>query len=494
MPSRLDEFDYKWNPFTKALLYKDDMGFSAMCEHPSQLQFVKNGDVPMFFYARVFPKEVGEAAMVVVMPDITQLMKSYIKTIDQRTLVTNHQQINLTAYNPLKFRWYIAPYGSVEQLFEQAKAAFVMNKPLFRRINQNGKQLYSLCIPNSDYEEVCYLGALETDEFQKEIRKQKLYITIGALVALILLICIITWLMKELIAPLTVLETGIKALAERRFETKLPVPAGKDEMVTLFKEFNFMMGENYDMQLAKNVQEGLITTQFPQLTDYYIAGISTPADELGGDCLTSFLMPDGKLLFMIGDLTGHSIGSALMMAFVRAVTFNWSQNPQSNSVSLADEIDRLLRDNNTDRMFMGIVCGILDPSNGKINFITRGHIYPLFLRNDGTIEWLGKPALPLGIGKKHDTIQQETTLLPGERLLCISDGIIEVHKGKGITTGYNQVQKWAADSIKGEDEGWLQRIDKCFREWCKIHDAEQTDDMTLFTIIFKRKEGDSGYV
>ena len=493
MPSRLDEFDYKGNPFTTMLLHKDDMGFNAICNYPNQMQFVKNAEAPMFWFIRLYPKTVGKIAAIDIMPDLTLLMKDYIKTIDQRSLVTNHQQINLTAYNPRKFRWSLAPQASIGQLFEQAKAAYVLNKAIFRRINQNGKQIYSICIPNSDYDEVCYLGSLATDNFQEEIRRQKQYISLGAAVALIMLLCIISWLMKQLISPLSDLEIGIKALAERKFETKLPVPAGKDELVTLFKEFNFMMGENYDMQMAKNVQEGLITTKFPQFDNYYVAGMTTPAGNLGGDCLTSFLMPDGKLLFLVGDLTGHSIGSALMMAFVRAVTFNWAQTPESNPASLAEAIDKLLRDNHTDRMFMGIVCGILDPKNGKLNFITRGHIFPLFLRNDGTAEWLGKPALPLGIGKKHETKIQETRLLPGERLLCISDGLVEVHKGQGLTTGYKLIEDWATSSINGDNEGWLTRIDSSFREWCKNHEAEQTDDLTLFTII-SLQERESSYV
>ena len=330
---------------------------------------------------------------------------------------------------------------------------------------------------------------MSTDEFQKEITKLKLYIFIGAIVAIILLLCIISWLMKQLIAPLGNLELGIKALSEHKFETKLPVPEGNDELVTLFKEFNFMMGENYDMQMAKNVQEGLITTKFPEIPGYLVYGFSIPAGDLGGDCLTSFTMPDGKLLFLVGDLTGHGIGSALMMSFVRSVTFNWSQNPKENPSSLADSIDQMLRDNKMSNMFMGIICGILDPSDGKINFVTRGHIYPLFLRNDNTIEWLGKPALPLGIGKKHISEEQTTTLLPGERLLCISDGVIEIHKNSGMTIDYQLIEKWAQELIPGEDSEWLNRIENKYREWCNMHDAEQTDDITFFSIINKERVG-----
>ncbi len=489
MPSRLNEREYSGNPFSDTLVKKDDLGFSTICNYPNQLQYIKNGGFPLFLFNRLYPPEVGRIAIIEVEPKLNHIMKKYSRSIDQHNLVANQQIIKLIAFNPLKFRWSIPPKSSINDLFEQAKAAYVINKPIFRKITHNGKQIYSLCIPNSNYEDICYTGSLTTDDFQKEIRKLKLYIFSGAIVAFILLVFIISWLMKQLIAPLGNLELGIKALSEHKYETKLPVPQGNDELVTLFKEFNFMMGENYDMQMAKNVQEGLITSKFPEIPGFYINGYSMPAGDLGGDCLTSFLLPDGKLLFLIGDLTGHSIGSALMMSFVRSVTFNWSQNPNENPSSLADAIDQMLRDNQMEHMFMGIVCGILDPSNGKLNFVTRGHIYPLFLRNDDTVEWLGKPALPLGIGKKQLSLEQSTILLPNERILCISDGFIEVHKDNGMTISYQEVENWAKQLIPGDNSTWLQRIENNYREWCKEKNAEQTDDVTLFTIIYEKSNG-----
>ncbi|MBQ3643584.1 MAG: SpoIIE family protein phosphatase [Candidatus Riflebacteria bacterium] len=483
MHSRFNELPYSSNPFADMIVRKEDLGFSQICAYPNKLQYVKNAGSPLFFFIRVYPKSAGEAAVISVEPKLIHVLKKYTQNIDQRSLVSKQQIINLTAFNPLKYRWSIPPTNSYNQLFEQAKAAYVINKPIFRKILKNGKQIYALCIPNSNYEDICYTGSLSTDDFQKEINKLKNYIFIGAIVALILLVFIISWLMKQLISPLGNLEIGIKALSEHKFEIKLPVPEGKDELVTLFKEFNFMMGENYDMQMAKNVQEGLLTTKFPETSGYYINGFSIPAGDLGGDCLTSFSMPDGKILFLVGDLTGHGIGSALMMSFVRSVTFNWSQNPENNPASLADSIDQMLRDNHMEKMFMGIVCGILDPETGFINFITRGHIYPLFLRNDDTSEWLGSPALPLGIGKKHLSKEQSTTILPGERILCISDGMIEIHKDNGLTIDYKQIEEWAKQMIPGDNSSWLNRIENKYREWCKTNNAQQTDDITLFTII-----------
>ena len=484
-PERLSEAKYNGNPFSDALVRKDDMGFSWLTKSPNELIFFNNGGSKMLMFVRLLPKEAGRATLLNVQPDLEVIINSYVKSVDSRTLVSKQQQILFSAYNPLKFRWRIPPKLSEMKLLEQAKASYVIGKPLFRTVSHNGKSFLSLCIPNSDIDEICYLGSLSIEKLQHDNAKQKLYLAVSAVIALILLMSVVFWLMKQLIDPLGNLEIGIQALGQRKFETKLPVPEGNDELVQLFKEFNFMMGESYDMQIAKNVQEGLITQKFPAVDGFVISGFSKPEGDLGGDCLTSFSLPDGKILFMIGDLTGHSIGSALMMAFVRAVTFNWTQKPNDDPLTLVEEIDNLLRDNKMKNMFMGIVCGILDPANSSIKFVTCGHIYPMFIRNGGKVEWLGNPSFPLGIGRKRQPGLLETTLFPGERMLCISDGFIEINEKGGITTGYEKIREWADKAMKYESEDWIYQIKVSFENWCKEKKVSNTDDITLFAIISK---------
>ena len=214
------------------------------------------------------------------------------------------------------------------------------------------------------------------------------------------------WIISQLIKPIGELEKGVIALEKRDYETKISVPPGKDEFVQLFKEFNHMMGENYDMQMAKNVQEGIITNVFPQANNFIIVGTTFAADKLNRNCLTSFKLPDGKILFLTGNVTGSSIGSALMSAFIRSITFHWSQKEQSSPVPLIKSINQMVRNNKMKNMFIGIVCGILDPETGKIKFVTKGHIFPLILHKDKTVEWLGQPSFPMGAGKNKEIKQK----------------------------------------------------------------------------------------
>lgn len=489
-PDRFDELPYNGNEFIEEMISREDLGLSHLTNNPNRLQFLYNTGMRMLLFIKLLPKKAGRAAILYILLNIQNTMKEYIKNIDKRSLVLNQQQINLIAFNPNGYKWFIPPSSMNNQYLEQAEAAFITGKPIFRKIKDKGKTFYSLCISNSEYYEVCYLGFIPIDKLESEISRKKMIIVVCAVLSIILFIIMTTWIMSQLIKPLGDLEKGIIALEKRNFEVQIDVPQGKDEFVQLFKEFNFMMGENYDMQMAKNVQEGIITTLFPQADNYIISGNTYSIDKLNSNCLTSFKLPDGKILFLVGNITGTSIGSALMMAFIRSVTFHWSQKEQTNPVLLIEAIEQMFNSNKTKHMYIGLICGILDPTNGEIKLVVRGHIFPLFLRKDKSLEWIGKPTMPIGISKKAENLLIETQLLPSERMLCLTNGIIEINCNEEKTTVYKLIEKWAVETLDDNKQSWIDNIKTKFDEFCIANNAKQTEDITLFSIISDKKEGE----
>ena len=245
-PERVDELPYNGNEFVEEMVSREDLGLSNITNKPNRLQFIYNTGMRMLLFIKLLHKDEGKAAIIFCILSIQNTMDEYIKSLDKRTLVLNQQQIDLIAFNPMGFKWIIPPKSRNNKYLEQAKAAFITGKPIFRKIIDNGKKYYSFCISNTEYCEVCYLGLIPIDKLEKEISRMKTIICICSILALILFSVITTWIMNQLIRPLTDLEKGIVAFDKRQFETQITVPQGKDEFVQLFKEFNYMMGENYD--------------------------------------------------------------------------------------------------------------------------------------------------------------------------------------------------------------------------------------------------------
>jgi sigma-B regulation protein RsbU (phosphoserine phosphatase) len=307
--------------------------------------------------------------------------------------------------------------------------------------------------------------------------------------AMILVISISLLLSRQLIAPLQTLGKGINALATREFEIRLKVPDSRDEFSQLFTAFNEMMAESYDMQIAHNVQEGLVPTEFPTIKNYSMFGMLRAASDLGGDCLDCFVLPNGNLLFLVGDITGHGVGSALIMAFARAITFHWSQGGHLSPASLTDHIDNMLRQNRTERMFMGIICGVLDIETSRIDLVVKGHIYPLLIRRNQQREWKGMPAYPLGIGRQQPAMSLSFTLEKGDSLLCMTDGFLEGYNRNMKTIGFDGIEAWAIETRSADARHWVELLEKRFRIWCN---DSQSDDISIFALT--RSEEETGNV
>jgi hypothetical protein len=481
-PHRLDEGEYSGNPFADGLVRKDDMGFSTITNHPSELQIIQIGDAFRLLFYSVLQKEQTPIAYVQMdFPAIEGIIQ-HLRKMRTTTLAVDEQSLQISAFDPNGFRWITAPQKRYErQILDISQAATSMQKTIFRKITDEKNEVkgFAISVPAKNLENVCITAFASYNLLGKALKSMKRNLLIACIIAFILLYSIIKWLMSQLIQPLNELGRGIQALSDRKFETKITVPPYQDELSNLFNEFNFMMGESYDMQIAQNVQEGLITKAFPYHAAYSMHGVSNSQGELGGDCLNCFEAADGGIVFLIGDLTGHSIGSALMMAFVRAITFNWSQQETKTLEDLVNSIDTILRNSRTKRVFMGIICGKLYPEKNQLELIVKGHIYPLKISKNNELEWVGAPSYPLGISKQTPAKSLALALQPGDKLLCITDGVLEVLNKKGEMLGFEGIEKIALETMHYNAKIWQEEIYKRVSSWT---DSRFNDDTTIFAI------------
>lgn len=483
-PERLDEMEYSGNPFSDALVRKDDMGFGTLLNYPDRLQLVVTGNSDFLLFFRLLPTSAGNCAVIIVELSTFNTIKSYLNTLRATPMTVEGSTMQLAAFYPDGYRWSLPPLLSQQKItLNLAETAYATGKPQFRRFsgNDNG---FALCLPVAELANNCLVAFCSAQPLDEALWRMKKAIFLAALVALVLIASIAFWLSRQLIAPLAKLEYGIDALSKRNFDVRLPVPSGKDELANLFGAFNEMMAESYDMQIAHSVQEGLVPSEFPKLDDYSMFGMLQPASDLGGDCLDCFTLPDGKLLFLVGDITGHGVGSALIMAFSRAITFHWSQTSQVSPTSLTDQIDSMLRENRTQRMFMGLICGVLDSARNEIEVVVKGHIYPLKISADGTASWAGLPAYPLGIAKSVPASSIKIAMAPGDALLCMTDGFLEAYNRRMKPIGFDGIETWATETRCEDAKVWVERLEKRFRIWC---DNQQSDDISIF--IISRKPG-----
>lgn len=480
-PNRLGEAKYEGNPMTDRLVRADDMGFSTLLNQSGRLQIVMAGTKQSLMFFQPLPSGTGPVAFVEGRLSLEKAVFDFLRQKVKTRITADGVVVRLFALDTNSCRWLIKPIPAIRrQLGHLAFSAWASGQPQTSRIEHDGVEGFAVAIRSGKLGEGA-LVAFYPDSILVERSREMLRKLAGGAITFLFLIGLMGSVLSQLfLAPLRFLEDGVAALGKRNFDFRLP-STGRDEIGNLFGAFNEMMGESHDLQLAKSVQEGLIPREFPVVEGYSIAGRVNTASDLGGDCLDCFLLQDGRLVFLVGDIAGHGVGSALLMAFSRAVTFHWSMGGSLTPAALAFDLDEMLRGRKGSRLFMGVVCGILDPRDHSLEIVVRGHIFPLLIRRDGSSEWVGKACYPLGIGPRPPNIESiRIRFDPGDHLLCTTDGFVEAINHARDPVGYDHLQSWAVETRRPEARDWTEALLAKHEAWCR---RKPDDDLTLLALI-----------
>jgi sigma-B regulation protein RsbU (phosphoserine phosphatase) len=167
-----------------------------------------------------------------------------------------------------------------------------------------------------------------------------------------------------------------------------------------------------------------------------IVGWSESCDETGGDYYDFITHPDGRIGFAVGDISGHGIGAALLMATARA-----SLRALVTAGPPVDELfcrlNTLLEGDLSDEQFMTFFYGVLDPKTWQLQYCSAGHESPIFysvIRDRFTD--LPSLGVPLGMlpGYRYSAggpVQFEV----GDILVLMTDGVTEAMNPANVEFG-----------------------------------------------------------
>lgn len=195
-----------------------------------------------------------------------------------------------------------------------------------------------------------------------------------------------------------------------------------------------------DLEVAREIQQGLLPKLPPALEGWDVAGWSRPADETGGDCYDWLLLPDGRLMVVIGDATGHGIGPALVSAEARALLRGTATQTQ-DLPSIVPHVNDLLCEDLRDGTFVTAFIGFLDPSTGVLEYASAGHGPILsFSAGSASIAEHATHGTPLGMFPEMAyKPPSRITLLPGDMLLLFTDGFFEWAGPDGTQFGQDRL-------------------------------------------------------
>jgi len=179
-----------------------------------------------------------------------------------------------------------------------------------------------------------------------------------------------------------------------------------------------------EVAMAAGIQMGLLPTAPPAVAGIDVAGLCLPAANVGGDYYDLILDDEDRLIVLIADVAGHSIGSALLMAMARSVLRREISGGGSPSEVLAATNQAMYADLVTAGLFITMFCARFDPADGQLTYANAGHNPPVLKREDGSSE-LDADGAAIGFLEHVDFEERTEQLEPGATILLYTDGVVE---------------------------------------------------------------------
>jgi len=272
-------------------------------------------------------------------------------------------------------------------------------------------------------------------------------------------------------------------------EMKAHVSEAADEAAAHERAERQVVGMQRDLAVAREIQLGLLPTRPPVLAGFDIVGMNRPADQTGGDYYDWQELPGARLAVALGDVSGHGIGPALVMAVCRAYARSTAPTVP-NPVALLTRLNELLHGDLPADRFITFVMAVLD-EDGSARLVSAGHGPTLFFRaSTGAVTQFNANGIPLGI----DPVEKygPMTLLnldEGDVLVMLTDGFFEWRRPGDLEEfGIDRLQETLRECTHHDAQTILRTLDESVCQFCD--GSPQHDDMTA--IVIKRKTPAAG--
>lgn len=234
-----------------------------------------------------------------------------------------------------------------------------------------------------------------------------------------------------------------------------------------------------ELEVARKLQRDLLPQGALELPGYRLTHSYRTANEVGGDYYQFPHLPDGRVVLMIGDASGHGMAAGLLMAIADA-TIRTALDLDPAPPRAADLLNRALCRTGGRRAFMTFFYTTLEPQTGRLEYVCAGHPFPLLRRAGGALEELGTGSLPLGLREELSPSVGTAVLEPGDLLVLYTDGIAESRDAAGKDFGFERLRRLvtAGGAAETLHNGVLYELDR------HRGDTPLSDDVTL--VILER--------
>jgi hypothetical protein len=217
------------------------------------------------------------------------------------------------------------------------------------------------------------------------------------------------------------------------------------------------------LSLAAEMQWGILPVRAVSGTVFSVAGQLVPAYDVGGD---NFDYAIGRRTVSVGvtDAMGHGLRASM----VTALTINALRCARRSGRTLVQQAafaDDALFEQFGGSQFVTALLMEIDLASGRIEVVNAGHPHPYRLRG-GVVEHVRfEPQLPLGLFETTRYRMQEASVQPGDRLLLVSDGVLEATNRSAQEFGEERLEGAFLAASRGDPHEAVRALVRSLRAW-----------------------------
>jgi hypothetical protein len=239
-----------------------------------------------------------------------------------------------------------------------------------------------------------------------------------------------------------------------------------------------------ELEIARNVQVGLLPKTSPKISGFDISGTCLPAKEVGGDYFDFVKLGPSKLGIAVGDVSGKGVPAAIYMTLTKGILQSNAEENISPKIVL-NKVNKLLYRTIEKNSFVSMFYAILDTDSKELTYARAGHNPGIVVsQSDGDSTLLTAEGIALGLeeGTVFDKTLQENTIdiRTGDTLVFYTDGIVEAMNEQLNEFGEDKFLDIVAKNRNLTSSQMINLIINEVKEFASNY--PQNDDITLVVI------------
>jgi serine phosphatase RsbU (regulator of sigma subunit) len=180
-----------------------------------------------------------------------------------------------------------------------------------------------------------------------------------------------------------------------------------------------------ELSAAAAAQKWIMPQREGDFHPFKTIGESRAGQYVGGDFFDIVPLGEQRIALAVGDVSGKGISASVLMTAAQGF-LHACLRQNADPAAAVTAVNQFIQARSAANKFVTMWVGVFDAASGTLRYVDAGHSYAFVRRSDGTIEQLNKGrGLPIGLEDSQNYCAESTPLHPGERVLVVSDGIIE---------------------------------------------------------------------